>query len=55
MIYTLHEKVEGGVKTTTIHGREDTLTLFAQQLMGYNRYADVYLGENILIVRERCG
>ena len=54
MIYTLHEKVVGGVKTTTIHGRPETLMLFAQQLMGYNRYADVYLGDDALIIRERC-
>lgn len=53
MIYTTHEKVVGDVKTATIHGREDTLLLFAQHLLGYNRYADVYLGESVLIVRER--
>ena len=53
MIYTLHERVDGDVKTTTVHGREDALNLFAQQLLGYNRWLDVYLGENILIVRER--
>lgn len=54
MIYTLHDAVVGDVKTTTIHGRLETLGLFAQQFKVYNRYADVYLGENVLIIRERC-
>ena len=53
MIYTLHERVDGDVKTTTVHGRDATLSLFAQQLLGYNRWLDVYLGDQILIVRER--
>ena len=53
MIYTLHCRTDGDVQTTTIHGRMDTLELFKQQFAIYNRYADVYLGECILIVRER--
>lgn len=53
MIYTTHEQTDGNVKTTTIHGRIETLALFCQQFTIYNRYADVYLGENVLIVRER--
>lgn len=53
MIYTVHERIDGDVKTTTVHGRIETLELFRQQLAGYNRYADVYVGENVLIVKER--
>ena len=53
MVYTTHERIDGDVKTTIIHGTLDTLELFRKQLTVYNRYADVYLGENILIVRER--
>jgi len=53
MIYTTHERVDGDVKTTTIHGRMDTLAMFCQQFTIYNRYAEVYLGECVLIIKER--
>lgn len=53
MIYTTHERIDSGVKTTTIHGRMETLALFCQQFTIYNRYAEVYLGECVLIIKER--
>lgn len=53
MVYTTHTRIVGDVRTTTVHGRQETLELYRQQLAVYNRYADVYLGDCILIVRER--
>ena len=51
MTHDLHtRRIDGNIKTTTIHGRMETLALFCQQFTIYNRYADVYLGENVLIV-----
>jgi hypothetical protein len=54
MIYTYHEKVENGVKTVTIHGRPETLAMAAQHLAINFRYAELYIGEDCIILRERC-
>ena len=54
MIYTYHEKVKDGLRTVTIHGRSDTLGGLAAHLAINFRYAELYIGEDCIILRERC-
>lgn len=53
MIYTYHERIDGDVKTTTIHGTTEQLVVTGELLRQYYRYADIYVGEDCIIVRER--
>ena len=53
MIYTKHERIDGNVKTTTIHGTTEQLVVTGELLRQYYRYADVYVGEDCIVVRER--
>lgn len=53
MIYTIHDRIDGTVKTTTIHGTTAKIQEVGHLLKLTHRYADIYIGEDCIIVRER--
>lgn len=53
MIYTIHGRIDGEVKTTTIHSRPEKIQEVGHLLKQTHRHADIYIGEDCIVVKER--